>query len=342
MRRLLRFALLFLLLLAIAYGGFWYWGAGEARRIVEGWAEARRAEGYTVAWRELAVGGFPLALRVTLTGPVLGREAAGYEASSTEIAATTRPWAFQEWHIEAQTGAKLGIAASTTRPAVTATAARLEATLTPQPEVPAAPSGTIVAFAGETLLVEGGARFSIERFSGTTLLPRNAKVDHLVTWTSAALEARGIGLPVEIVPLGKSIDTLAASLAVKGAIPGGERRAALAAWREDGGTVELESLGLAWGPLGLAGKGTLALDAGLQPEGAFTATIRGYNAILDALVGGGALKPGDASVAKIALGLLAKPGADGMPEITAPVTLQNQQLFLGPARLARVPRIQWE
>src|SRR5262245_51547115 len=127
MRRPLRLALLLLLLLAIAYGGFWYWAAGEARRIVEGWAEARRAEGYTVAWRELAVGGFPLALRVTLTEPVLGREAAGHEASSAEITATTRPWALHEWHIEAQKGARLGIAAAGSRSAITATTARLEA-----------------------------------------------------------------------------------------------------------------------------------------------------------------------------------------------------------------------
>ncbi len=342
MRRPLRLALAILLLLVLAYGGFWYWAAGEARRIVEGWAEARRAEGYTVVWRDLAVGGFPLALRVALTQPVLGREATGYEASAAEIVASTRPWAFREWQIEAEKGAKLAIASAGSRPAITATAGHLGATLAPQPEAPADPPGTILAFAGENFLVEGGTRVTIERLSGTALLPRRAAAGHLETWSSATLDGHGIGLPTEVKPLGRSIDALDASIAVKGAIPGGERRAALNAWREDGGTVELESLDLAWGPLKLAGKGELALDAALQPEGAFTATIRGYAAILDALSGGGALKPGDATVAKIALGLLAKPGTDGTPEITAPVTVQNQQLFLGPARLARLPQIDWE
>jgi hypothetical protein len=56
----------------------------------------------------------------------------------------------------------------------------------------------------------------------------------------------------------------------------------------------------------------------------------------------GKMKAGDAQLAKIALGLLAKPGADGVSRVTAPLTIQNGQLFLGPVRLAPMPRFTWE
>jgi len=49
----------------------------------------------------------------------------------------------------------------------------------------------------------------------------------------------------------------------------------------------------------------------MQPLGGLAATIRGYGEIVDALVAGGSLKPGDGARAKIGLGLIAKPGPDG-------------------------------
>jgi hypothetical protein len=54
------------------------------------------------------------------------------------------------------------------------------------------------------------------------------------------------------------------------------------------------------------------------------------------------LRPGDGAVAKIGLGLLAKAGADGTPQIETPLTVQNGQLFIGPARVAKLPVFTWE
>jgi 3-hydroxyisobutyrate dehydrogenase-like beta-hydroxyacid dehydrogenase len=39
---------------------------------------------------------------------------------------------------------------------------------------------------------------------------------------------------------------------------------------------------------------------------------------------------------------LARPnGGNGDKAITLPMTIQNQQLYLGPAKLANIPRISW-
>jgi hypothetical protein len=41
------------------------------------------------------------------------------------------------------------------------------------------------------------------------------------------------------------------------------------------------------------------------------------------------------------LGLLARPNGAGDKALTLPMTIQNQQLYLGPAKLATIPPIAW-
>jgi hypothetical protein len=50
----------------------------------------------------------------------------------------------------------------------------------------------------------------------------------------------------------------------------------------------------------------------------------------------------DAGLARLALAVLAKAGPDGKPEIATAFTIQNGQMFLGPVKLGRAPRITWE
>ncbi len=142
--------------------------------------------------------------------------------------------------------------------------------------------------------------------------------------------------------LGATVDAVTLSGALKGAVPAGQLRQALAAWRDDGGTIELEEGTLRWGSLAASANGTLALDTALQPIGALTATIENHDAVIDAAVAGGTLRADDASLAKVLLGLMVKPGIDGKKQLTLPVTLQNRRLYLGPAQIAVLPAITWE
>jgi len=131
-------------------------------------------------------------------------------------------------------------------------------------------------------------------------------------------------------------------LGVGGAIASGKLADALAAWRDAGGMIELENLRVKWGALNATGTGTIALDQELQPTGGFSGAIQGYDQILTALVQSGQMRASDAGLARIALSFLAKAGPDGKPEIRTAFTIQNGQMFLGPAKLGRVPRITWE
>jgi hypothetical protein len=54
------------------------------------------------------------------------------------------------------------------------------------------------------------------------------------------------------------------------------------------------------------------------------------------------MSPEQAELVQIALTAFAKPGPDGKPQISAPFTIQNGKMYLGPARLGPAPRIVWK
>ncbi len=336
--------LLLLLLLAAAYGGFWYWAAEWTRAALQGWAQARRSEGFTIGWDRYAIAGFPLELRVSIEKPVFGKVGAapGYEVRAPSLVAWARPWALERWRFSASAGARLAIEPGPLRPPVRVQAASIDGAVAPREDGVAGGLGRALTLTADEIAIDTGALIGVKHADLQAVLPQHGVASHLDIWISATVGASGITLPASVPPLGATIDRLAAQLAVKGTIPPGPRRQALEAWRNDGGTVEIEDFMLAWGNLGLEAKGTLALDEALQPQAALGARIRGYSDIIDALVGAGTLRPGDGAVAKIGLGLLAKAGADGTPQIETPLTVQNGQLFMGPARVAKLPVFTWE
>ena len=97
-----------------------------------------------------------------------------------------------------------------------------------------------------------------------------------------------------------------------------------------------------WGPLGAAGDGTFALDTALQPEGAMSMTLTGYEAAIETLVAQGFIEPQQAAIARTVMVALQKTPDDGGPaEVTLPVTLQDRTLSVGPIKFARLDPIDW-
>jgi hypothetical protein len=201
---------------------------------------------------------------------------------------------------------------------------------------------TVAVTAHEIAGSGAGAALRIADAEAQLALPGRPPADHRQEGARVTLQFMGIALPQAVPSLGATVDSVTLSGALKGAVPAGKLRDALSAWRDDGGTIELEQGTLRWNSLAANANGTLALDAGLQPIGALTATIENQNAVIDAAVAGGTMRAQDANLAKVLLGLMAKPGADGKKQLTLPVTLQNRRLFLGPAQIAVLPAVTWE
>src|SRR6266571_6296195 len=73
-----------------------------------------------------------------------------------------------------------------------------------------------------------------------------------------ALDIRGLTLPVVPAPFHNPVDEIGLRTRVMGPIPAGSPRLAAAAWRDAGGTVELDHFAARWGTLAISGSGTLA------------------------------------------------------------------------------------
>ena len=127
-----------------------------------------------------------------------------------------------------------------------------------------------------------------------------------------------------------------------GPIQAGRIPEALDAWRRGGGTVEVKRLFLDWPPLIVDADGTLALDNRLQPIGAFSTRITGLKEILATMHSRGIIDSVQASSAQIILGLMANTAQDGEPELSVPVSIQNQHLSIGPLDLIPVPELRWK
>src|SRR5262249_21307856 len=157
------------------------------------------------------------------------------------------------------------------------------------------------------------------------------------------IAAEDIRLPAQAVaPLGHDIAELKAEGEVKGTLPAGTAAAALAAWRDAGGTVEMRRLVGRWGPLSIDGDGTVALDKSMEPEAAFALKMGGLSETLDTLVAAGAVDGKRLGFARTILGALDKnAAAGGAPATKVPVTIQDGFLFLGPIKLLSLAQIGW-
>jgi hypothetical protein len=336
----LRLAILAALLVAAgAYTAYWFVVAGRVEDGIIGWAQSARADRIDVSWQKLRVTGFPVAFQIELETAELRDNAVtpSPEIRTPWLTGTARPWDFAEWRLAARDGVTADIAG---------TGQRTPTTLSARPA-----SGVV------TIPSEGGWKLWLRLQDATVewvapvragsadlwiTVPPQQPHGHTDPKIAFAVNARQVELPAAIGPLGDSVEQLDFGATVKGAIPNGKLAEAVAAWRDAGGTIELDNLHLKWGGLDATATGTIALDRELQPIGGFSGAIQGYDQILTALVQSGQMRAGDAGLARIALTMLAKVGPDGRPEIKTAFTIQNGQMFLGPAKLGKVPRIPWQ
>jgi hypothetical protein len=342
MPRSTRFGLVILaalLVIAGGYTGYWFLVARRIEAGIVDWAQSKRADKIDFSWQKMRVSGYPVAFRVDLGSAALrdGAITPSPELHIPVLSGTARPWDFADWRLAAPDGFTADFAA-----AGGSTPAKL-ITQTADGVVSTGPEGgwTLwLSLGGTTVQVTAPVLVGSAR--ATLTVPPRPSPGNADPVMALAVEASRIKLPAAIAPLGDTIDELNFGATEKGAIPSGKLADALAGWRDAGGKIELDNLRLKWGALDATATGTIALDQELQPTGGFHGAIQGHDQILTALVQNGQMRASDAGLARIALSLLAKTGPDGKPEIRTVFTIQNGQMFLGPAKLGRVPRITWE
>ncbi len=318
-----------------AWSGGWFYKADQLREEIE-----RRASQSTPArqwaYRDLTVTGFPFRLQVDLSGPRIAWRGQAQEIiwQTDRIKAVGHPW--QPHHIlfdltgrhllktrhggrwreltldssEAMASVETNVENQPVRLSLDARQIRLRYNGVPALQgerlqlhyrpAPGISDGLELALRGEALEVAQGVLLP-----NVIGLPRTAK--------SVDLQATVTRLP-------------------KGEMTtGGLRR-----WRDGGGTLEVTAFNLQWGDMEISATGSLALDGEMRPIGALTARIKGHDELLDIAVANGTMDEDSLVAARAVLGLLA---AAGGGVLSVPVRLQDGQLFLGPAAIAKLARI---
>ena len=330
---------LFVLLLAFGlYTGLWFFIADRMAASIAQWADEARPRRLDLTWQSLTVAGYPLAFRIELSAARLRDTASGraLELRTPLLSASARPWNFRLWTVSAPSGltATAG-AADAPSATLTARAAAGEVELTAEREI-------AIALDLDELALEAGGRIAARDAVLALSLPEDAPRTHAEAALSIALELRELDLPAVPAPLRNRVDEASVELRVMGAVPDAPPREAAAAWRDAGGTIELDAIAVRWGELAASGSGTLALDREMQPEAAFSGAIQGYDAVMAAFVETGHLRAGDVRLARLGLSLLATQGSNGKPQIETSFRIQNGEMFLGPAKLGKAPRIAWQ
>ena len=342
MRRATRLGLAVLIPLLVllgAYTAYWRIVAGRIKDGFAAWAQTERSEKIDVSWQDIGVAGFPFGWRISLASMVLrdGRVTPPPELRIPALLASARPWDFATWQLAAPEGLSAALAGAGERPALKLTAHTAVGVLTAGQE-----TGTTLWLSLQDISAQAGAAVPISSGNAWVILPAKPPRTHTDPSVGVALDLRQMELSGANPVLGETIDELAFGVTVTGAFPSGQLAQAVSVWRDEGGTVELDNLRLRWGGLDATATGTLALDRELQPIGGLSGAIEGYDEILTALVQSGRMRATDAGLARLALAMLAKAGPDGKPAIATAFTIQNGQMFLGPAKLGKAPRLAWQ
>jgi hypothetical protein len=328
-----------LLVLVGAYTAYWLIVAKRVSDGVAAWAQAERADKIEVSWHSIGVAGYPFAWRVALEDAVLrdARLTPSPELRILALSAVARPWDFGSWRLMAPAGMSAMLAGGDERPPLKLTARTADGALTVDRA-----AGTSLWLNAQDIEVEAGEAVAISSAGAWVIVPAKAPRSPTEPALGVALDLRQVQLPATASVLNDTVDELAFGVTVKGAVPTGKLARVVAEWRDKGGTVELDNLQLNWGGVGATASGTIALDRELQPIGGFSGAIEGYDQILTGLVQSGRIRAADAGLARLALAMLAKAGPDGRPEIKTAFRIQNGEMFLGPAKLGKAPRLAWE
>ena len=325
----------------VIYTVGWWFGAHIAASRINGWIAGEQAKGAKISPATIAVGGYPFAFSVKLTDVTLA-EPNGLAFTSQSLKLRARPWSPGSFKVNATGGFALTLPPGTRRPALRIAGE----TLRGHARFSGSPLPLAVDFSADTMtLTEPGdtpsdseLTVATVEFTGSRPMAE-PKVDTDIAY-DLSFKLIDLSTPaLESNPLGSSINLTQLHMQLLGVPPETWNNAGIKAWRDAGGAVNLPDMALKWGQLDIGGNGTLALDADMQPEGAFTVKLTGFEQALDSLAAAGWMKLSVASVTKLALGIASREEPDGKRTVSAPLTIQNRHISLGPAKVGQVPEL---
>ncbi len=140
-----------------------------------------------------------------------------------------------------------------------------------------------------------------------------------------------------------SAQYIAATAVIPDPLPADGTAEGLAAWRDSGGEIIINSLTLKKNTLDVRGRGVLRLDSNLQPDAQVHADVAGYEDFMAYLAMKNIIKRRQDIFAQAALSLFARNNtANNQSYISADLAVQRQGLYFGPILLATMPPLRWQ
>ena len=331
-----------------AYTVFWFHVKGEAEANIAAWVQERRAAGDTVDYAALDIGGYPFRIEATVAKPVFGRVDASrsWTIEGDKLSVVAAPWNLG--HIVAYHDGPFEIHYRS----MTANEGERAIDLTGHSEAAGASAiwkGGVwdhadvefsnlmmTARSATAPLSAGHLEFHVRKMHPNT--PEDPGGIDQPARSEYALEASDVTFPgATEQPLGPTIQTLNAVIEVHGDKPLGKTIPEIEAWRDAGGTLDVKSLDLSWGPLKMKLNGSLALDEANRPVGALTAQFTDYDKLIDSITG--SAETGEGPGLKKFLDGLVK--ASGQPQntLSLPFSMQEGTLYLGPIPVTNLPPV---
>ncbi|MCG8548414.1 MAG: DUF2125 domain-containing protein [Alphaproteobacteria bacterium] len=340
LRRALIGPAVLILLLAVGYPAYWLFAARSVEQGFADWRQARAAEGYRIDYELAEVEGFPFALQLSVVGPQIARPADGWLWHGAGIAFDMQPWNWRRFRLDAAGPHMVEVVIDARRHRLRAETESVSGV--GQLNAKGRLEDGVIEIADLRLFDLSDEQLAAVRELDARLQRRgdasSSPADDGINLSLAAAEVR-LGAEVQTA-LGSMIERLTLDATVTPRPPRGFSRAAMEAWRDDGGVAELSALHLTWGPLDIRGDGTLTVDEKMRPLGALTGQIRGYRKTLTAFERAGLIRRKHAAASRIALDLLSQRSADGNGRVvTVPLTAQNGALYIGPVRLLKLRSI---
>ena len=329
-------------LVIVAYSGWWWLTAHSLTARIDQWIAAEQGKGAKIIPTAVSVGGYPFAFSVKLTNVSLAWPG-GFGFSSQSLKLRNRPWSLGSFKVNATGGFEIALPPGTSRPVLVVDGETLKGHASFQDTaMPVALDLTADTVSASTSTADGPANREMTvatvEFDGTR--PTTTPTTDTDVAYDLSLKLIDLSAPaLEGNPLGGTINQTALHLQLLGVPPAQWDDAGIKAWREAGGSVNANAFSLQWGQLAISGNGTLALDKEMQPEGALTTHMTGFEQALDSLAAAGWIKLSAASIAKLALGIASHPGPDGKASVDTPLTIQNRHVSAGAIKLGQVPEL---
>lgn len=335
-RSLRRIAVALPLVAILGYVVFWFAAEKAARGQVDAWIAQQKPRGIEARTGAVTATGFPFQVTLTLAEPSATAPAAGWSWQGPPLEISGKPWALDRLTFRAPGVHALALPGRAGAPrAVRVTAGALDGTAFLDrgrlARLELHLSGLDMAGDLGAARAEA-ARLEIPAPSGSDEKPAQALIFDVAKLAFASADG---------ALFGDTVDRLTLDLLLEGPVGGGPWPQPALAWRDAGGVLQARRVAVAYGPLSLVGEGTAAIDRDGQPEGAFTARVTGFSAVIQALRLMGYMDPGAANAAQVVLGLLARGQGHGPETLEVPLTLQDRVVNLGPVQLVRLKPVDW-